>query len=75
MALKRVRMDNEKEGVRAVQPRLHDGSICDPDTRVRWQFPITAIREIKILKVLNHKNIVRLQEIVTSKGAPPPRRL
>jgi len=46
VALKRVRMDNEKEG-----------------------FPITAIREIKILKVLNHKNIVRLQEIVTSKGS------
>mmetsp|Transcript_31767 Transcript_31767/g.106033 ORF Transcript_31767/g.106033 Transcript_31767/m.106033 type:complete len:475 (-) Transcript_31767:388-1812(-) len=43
VALKRVRMDNEKEG-----------------------FPITAIREIKILKVLNHKNIVRLHEIVTS---------
>jgi serine/threonine protein kinase len=32
------------------------------------QFPITAIREIKILKVLNHKNVVRLKEIVTSKG-------
>lgn len=46
VALKRVRMDNEKEG-----------------------FPITAIREIKILKVLNHKNIVRLKEIVTSKGS------
>jgi len=46
VALKRVRMDNEKEG-----------------------FPITAIREIKILKVLNHKNVVRLKEIVTSKGA------
>jgi len=37
--------------------------------RIYWQFPITAIREIKILKVLNHKNIVRLKEIVTSKGA------
>merc|ERR1719506_323219 len=45
VALKRVRMDNEKEG-----------------------FPITAIREIKILKVLNHKNVVRLKEIVTSKA-------
>ena len=31
-------------------------------------FPITAIREVKILKALNHKNIVRLKEIVTSKG-------
>jgi len=45
VALKRVRMDNEKEG-----------------------FPITAIREIKILKILNHKNVVRLKEIVTSKA-------
>lgn len=32
-------------------------------------FPITAIREVKILKALNHVNIVRLKEIVTSKGA------
>jgi len=46
VALKRVRMDNEREG-----------------------FPITAIREIKILKILNHKNVVRLKEIVTSKGS------
>jgi len=46
VALKRVRMDNEKEG-----------------------FPVTAIREIKILKVLNHKNVVQLKEIVTSKAS------
>jgi len=32
-------------------------------------FPITAIREVKILKALNHPNIVKLKEIVTSKGA------
>ena len=37
------------------------------------QFPITAIREIKILKILNHKNVVRLKEIVTSKGVCLPR--
>lgn len=30
-------------------------------------FPITAIREVKILKALEHKNIVKLKEIVTSK--------
>lgn len=30
-------------------------------------FPITAIREVKILKALDHKNIVNLKEIVTSK--------
>jgi cyclin-dependent kinase 12/13 len=29
-------------------------------------FPITAIREVKILKALEHKNIVKLIEIVTS---------
>jgi len=32
-------------------------------------FPITAIREIKILMSLEHPNVVRLTEIVTSKGA------
>ena len=32
-------------------------------------FPITAIREVKILKALNQSNIVNLKEIVTSKGA------
>ena len=31
-------------------------------------FPITAIREVKILKALHHDNIVDLKEIVTSKG-------
>lgn len=44
MALKKVRLENEKEG-----------------------FPITAVREIKILRQLNHKNIVNLREIVTDK--------
>jgi cyclin-dependent kinase 12/13 len=45
VALKKVRMDNEKEG-----------------------FPITAIREIKILKNLAHKNVVKLKEIVVSRA-------
>jgi len=30
-------------------------------------FPITAIREMKILKRLSHPNIIKLNEIVTSK--------
>eukprot|EP00549_Striatella_unipunctata_P008309 CAMPEP_0118692106 /NCGR_PEP_ID=MMETSP0800-20121206/11072_1 /TAXON_ID=210618 ORGANISM="Striatella unipunctata, Strain CCMP2910" /NCGR_SAMPLE_ID=MMETSP0800 /ASSEMBLY_ACC=CAM_ASM_000638 /LENGTH=441 /DNA_ID=CAMNT_0006590001 /DNA_START=261 /DNA_END=1586 /DNA_ORIENTATION=+ len=30
-------------------------------------FPLTALREVKILKALNHVNIVELKEIVTSK--------
>ncbi|KAL7514158.1 hypothetical protein ACHAXN_013260 [Cyclotella atomus] len=32
-------------------------------------FPLTAIREIKILKALNHPNVVQLKEIVTSKDS------
>ncbi|XLT00270.1 hypothetical protein HN51_049621 [Arachis hypogaea] len=44
-ALKKIRMDNEREG-----------------------FPITAIREIKILKKLHHENVIKLKEIVTSPG-------
>ena len=36
-------------------------------------FPITALREVKILKALHHPNIVNLKEIVTSKGAYPCR--
>jgi cyclin-dependent kinase 12/13 len=37
-------------------------------------FPITALREIKLLKQLNHPNIIQLKEIVTSKGdAESPR--
>ncbi|KAK4336899.1 hypothetical protein RND71_043464 [Anisodus tanguticus] len=45
VALKKVRLENEKEG-----------------------FPITAVREIKILRQLNHENIVNLKEIVTDKS-------
>lgn len=44
VALKKVRLEHEKEG-----------------------FPITAVREIKILRQLNHRNIVNLREIVTDK--------
>uniref|UniRef100_A0A2M4B970 Cyclin-dependent kinase 12 n=1 Tax=Anopheles marajoara TaxID=58244 RepID=A0A2M4B970_9DIPT len=44
VALKKVRLEHEKEG-----------------------FPITAVREIKILRQLNHTNIVNLREIVTDK--------
>jgi len=43
-ALKKIKMENEREG-----------------------FPITALREIKILKKLDHPNVLRLREIVTKK--------
>ncbi len=36
-------------------------------TKIYLQFPITAIREIKILKGLDHKNIVKLENMLVSK--------
>lgn len=42
VALKRIRMDVEKDG-----------------------FPVTCLRELKILKRLEHPNIVKLKEVVT----------
>jgi cyclin-dependent kinase 12/13 len=47
VALKKIRMKNEKEG-----------------------FPITASREIKILRQLNHPSVVCLKGIVTDAEHP-----
>ena len=33
-----------------------------------FQFPITALREIKILQLLKHDNVLNLVEICRSKG-------
>ncbi|KAK0491072.1 Pkinase-domain-containing protein [Armillaria novae-zelandiae] len=46
VALKRIRMESEKDG-----------------------FPVTAMREIKLLQSLRHANVVRLYEILVSSGA------
>lgn len=54
-ALKRIRMEQEKEGVRCFYFLPHS-----------TQFPITALREIRILQSLNHENIVCLKEICHS---------
>lgn len=45
MALKRVRMDQEKDGL-----------------------PISGLREIQILKMCDHENIVKLKEVVVGKS-------
>ncbi|XP_071529879.1 cyclin-dependent kinase 9-like isoform X2 [Panulirus ornatus] len=47
VALKKILMENEKEG-----------------------FPITALREIRILKLLRHDNVVNLLEIARTKATP-----
>jgi CTD kinase subunit alpha len=45
VALKRIRMEAEKDG-----------------------FPVTAMREIKLLQSLRHQNVVRLYEMMVSNG-------
>jgi hypothetical protein len=45
VALKRIRMEGEKDG-----------------------FPVTAMREIKLLQSLRHVNVVRLHEMMVSQG-------
>jgi serine/threonine protein kinase len=45
VALKRIRMEAEKDG-----------------------FPVTAVREIKLLQNLRHRNVVDLTEMLVSKG-------
>ncbi|KAJ7180120.1 Pkinase-domain-containing protein [Mycena crocata] len=46
VALKRIRMESEKEG-----------------------FPVTAMREIKLLQSLRHENVIRLYEMMVSNGS------
>jgi serine/threonine protein kinase len=36
-------------------------------------FPITAIREIKLLQLLDHQNVIQLKEIVMTKPSPSNR--
>lgn len=37
------------------------------DVDIFFKFPITALREIKILKMLSHKNIIRLMEMAVER--------
>ena len=63
VALKKVLMENEKEGVRRNQSwcLFHVANVF------LLQFPITALREIRILQLLKHENVVNLIEICRTK--------
>lgn len=59
LAVKKIKMDKEKEGVKI--------------SLLKFQFPITAIREINILKSpeLNKvKNIIKLKQVITKTEQP-----
>lgn len=79
VALKKVLMDNEKEGVFNVLLNTWFAWFSSVPCLFcsHWtfgvfctivQFPITALREIKILQLLKHENVVNLLEICRTKG-------
>jgi CTD kinase subunit alpha len=67
VALKRIRMETEKEGVSKLCEIFDCFESCKY-LHLFTQFPITAMREIKLLQKLRHKRIVQLTEIMVSKG-------
>jgi serine/threonine protein kinase len=60
IALKRIIFQRDSSGVSHFPPSSFQLFSC--------QFPLFAIREIKLLKSLQHPNIVSLLNIVSSKG-------
>ena len=56
----RARCKDTNEIVALKKIRVHHG--------IHWGIPPTVIREIKILKRLVHPNLVRMDEVVSSKG-------
>jgi serine/threonine-protein kinase BUR1 len=63
VALKKILMHHEKEGVSPLA-----FLVCLSLTDNRYQFPITAIREIKLMKALSHPNILQLREMAIERG-------
>lgn len=62
VALKKIRMEGERDGVSGYS-NVIGKAFTNAD-----QFPVTAIREIKLLQSLNHDNIVKLQEVMVEKN-------
>lgn len=64
LALKKILMHHEKEGVCFTWNFPN----CTPQLTCSVKFPITAIREIKILKVLSHPNVLQLKEMAVERS-------
>lgn len=77
VALKRIKPEHEREGAHAGLPPAASAA-CPQGVLNRTPslalfppgFPITALREVKILRHLNHVNIVNLMGIVSDKDRP-----
>ncbi|OKO89718.1 Serine/threonine-protein kinase bur1 [Penicillium subrubescens] len=65
VALKKILMHHEKEGVSGLLCLHYHPAVIDPHLS---QFPITAIREIKLLKALSHVNILQLKEMAVERN-------
>lgn len=63
VALKKILMHNERDGVRLIWYSCFPPQLSD-----RKKFPITALREIKLLKMLSHVNIMRLREMAVERS-------
>jgi CTD kinase subunit alpha len=64
VALKKIRMEGERDGVGS---RVFSSNI-NHQPADKSQFPVTAIREIKLLQSLNHVNIVPLLEVMVERN-------
>lgn len=62
VALKKIRMEGERDGVSNSMGRIRLGFANNQ------QFPVTATREIKLLQSLNHINVVALQEVMVERN-------
>lgn len=56
--MKKIIMHHEKDGVSS-PTALHASNFTTDSP----QFPITALREIKLLKLLSHENVIRLEDM------------
>lgn len=64
VALKRIRMESERDGVSCL-------TLYRVPNLTNCQFPITAVREMKLLQALKQVNVVSLLEMMVEKSKLP----